>query len=862
MTLVDSSRHTGAAGAPLPAQRGGPGRGLLTAFVRIHLRGMDPRRTVLTVLSLALGGGSLLAVLLLLQAVNRPFTEVADLANSQRPDLRAVRSIVGDWLPEDSARRVPREAGPVPIVVGFGNIAARGHQQGAILLGGDCRLRRLGLLRDCAQVRDALGVRGPGYPLVLTRKLATALGVRPGERVLLPGGAVAHFAGVAPADPRLERLNGGYLALGLVPDVADLLGHPGSVTAVVLASPGTSPQRVADAVGAGASVGSLAGRTVPPTMKRAQQLYAVFGVIAAFAGVFLAVSTFLVGAVERRRALAVVDAMGAGRRRLVGGYLAEGGVIGAIASPLACVVGVLAGSVLVRILGAQLFYGTGIVTEVSVPLRLLALAVLITVLLGIAAAAITVYAVVSADPVPLLGQVVPFERTGHVRSLWATVPAVAIVACLFLARFGAHGGMPQLFTLAVIPLLAFSFVALVVFVSPLLARLPPPIPTAKAYALRTLVGSDLKQSPLRTALTVTAIALGVMLFVGVQGFRASNERAMATGLPRLSAGTVVVYPRQVGNLLDPPLSDRFLDGLVADPAVKALAAGVHRLTSAVLHSGLGITGLDRGNPLLPRVLILKGERAADPQAILDRGEAILTDVAAGDLGARAGSTITLPTVWGDARIRVGAVGRLVAGEASGVAATALLDYDIVRRLWDSPLTGALIVPKRGVSVDQLRSALPKQTGVYYPTARETAVGAQRTLRRFLSPLVSLGWMAMLTAAFAVLDMMLLSLLARRRERAALRTIGLSPVQEAGIVVGNALTLAGYGAFLGVGAGFVLELGFNIAAPVLTGMTPPFVVDGGAVLLMLAMAFAASLLGASLPLVQVRRLDIVAALREE
>ena len=862
MTLVDSSRRTGAAGAPLPLRYRNRGGGAFASFARIHLRGMDPRRTVFTVLSLALGAGSLLAVLLLLQAVNRPFTELSDLANAQRPGLRAVRSVVGDWLPEESAGRVPRESRPVPVVVGFANVVAGGRGQGAILVGGDCRLRRLGILRDCARVREALAVLGPGYPLVPTRKLARALGVQPGDRVLLPGGSVAHVAGLAPFDPRLERLNDGYLAFGLVPDVADLLGHPGSVTAVVLSDRRMPPAAVADAVGPGAVVGPLAGRTVPPTMVRAQQLYAVVGVIAAFTGVFLAVSTFLVGAVERRRSLAIVDVLGSGRRRLVGGYLAEGALVGVIAAPLACVAGVLAGSALVRVLGAELFFDTGIVAQISVPANLLLLAAGVAVVLGVIASAITVYSVVSTDPIALLGSYTPFGRTGFVRPAYAIAPAAGIVACLLLARFGGHGGMPQLLTLGIIPVLAACLVGVLVFVTPLLVRLPPPIPTDKAYAARMIVRSDLNRSPMRTALTIATIGLGVMIFVSVQGFRASNEEAMATGLPRLSAGTVVVYPRQVGNLLDPPLSDEFLDGLRADSGVAALTADVFRLTATVLHSGLGVAGFDRNSPLLERALDVKGVDAVERQAILDRGEAILTDIAAGDLSAGPGSTITLPTVQGNVRIRGGAVGRLAAGEPSGLGAMVFMDLDVVRRLWDSPLTGALFTPKPRVTPSRLRRAMPRQEGVYYPTASETAHGAQMTLRRFLAPFIAVGWMAMLAAALGVLNMLVLSLLARRKERATMRTIGLSIGQEAGLVIGNALTLAGYGALLGVGVGLLLQGGLNLSAPVTTTMTPPFVIDWPSVVGVAFVACVVSLLGAILPLAQLRGLDVVAALREE
>ena len=136
------------------------------------------------------------------------------------------------------------------------------------------------------------------------------------------------------------------------------------------------------------------------------------------------------------------------------------------------------------------------------------------------------------------------------------------------------------------------------------------------------------------------------------------------------------------------------------------------------------------------------------------------------------------------------------------------------------------------------------------------------MRRFLAPLVAIGWLAMFVAAFSVLDMLLLSLLARRRERAALRAIGLSAPQEATLVLGNALTLAGYGALLGVGVGLVLELVFNLSGPVTTGIAPPFVVDGGAVLAMVVSALAASLLGSLLPLAQVRTFDVAAAMRDE
>ena len=153
------------------------------------------------------------------------------------------------------------------------------------------------------------------------------------------------------------------------------------------------------------------------------------------------------------------------------------------------------------------------------------------------------------------------------------------------------------------------------------------------------------------------------------------------------------------------------------------------------------------------------------------------------------------------------------------------------------------------------AAVRDQVSVAYPSAAEAsshrgdfvALGAGlsvyddaqwRTvattgITRFLSPFTLSGYVVMVSAGLSVLNVFILGLVQRRRERAALRAVGVTPRLEQGVVIAHAglraAMVAAFGAARGILMTYLWSLGSSVyygisidwgvlAAPLRTGVT--------------------------------------------
>ena len=88
--------------------------------------------------------------------------------------------------------------------------------------------------------------------------------------------------------------------------------------------------------------------------------------------------------------------------------------------------------------------------------------------------------------------------------------------------------------------------------------------------------------------------------------------------------------------------------------------------------------------------------------------------------------------------------------------------------------------------------------------------ATNGITRFLEPLTIAAYVVMAAAGMSVLNVFVLGLVQRKRERAALRAIGVTPGQEQAVIIANAgllgLLVAGLAVLGGVGLTYLWSLG--------------------------------------------------------
>ena len=164
-------------------------------------------------------------------------------------------------------------------------------------------------------------------------------------------------------------------------DVQALSAHPGQVSLVQMRVDGSlaAVERAATALQRGGGIAALPLHALSATeqglLDRMRRLMLLVTLAALVAGALSAYGTLTDLALERRREIALLKAIGAPRRRIIGRFLAESVAIG-LAGGIA---GWLIGASLALFIGREVFHAT-LTLQPGVPPRVVSLAVLIALL--------------------------------------------------------------------------------------------------------------------------------------------------------------------------------------------------------------------------------------------------------------------------------------------------------------------------------------------------------------------------------------------------------------------------------------------------------------------------------------------------
>jgi putative ABC transport system permease protein len=324
---------------------------------------------------------------------------------------------------------------------------------------------------------------------------------------------------------------------------------------------------------------------------------------------------------------------------------------------------------------------------------------------------------------------------------------------------------------------------------------------------RLLLLAQLRESPVRLAVTVVAIALGVALGVAVYlvNGAALNEFGLATKRLVGEADVVVRGPQE-------GFSEQLFTRLAGDPAV-SVASPVLELDVAVpgRRDTLKVLGVDpfRAASLQPALI---GDIGGRIFALFRPDGIYLSSSAAQDLQLRNGDLLTV--IVGSTPKTLQVQGVLAEGTYSGDLGL----MDIASAQWSLNQIGRLnrvdlrLMP--GIDVEAFRRrlgpTLPAGVLAIAPQVeRDRAITVTRAYRVNLN---MLALVALWTGAFLVFSTQSLSVLRRRRSLALLRALGVTRGQLQRALTGEGAALGVAGSLLGV----ILGLGF--AAIVLRYLT--------------------------------------------
>lgn len=369
----------------------------------------------------------------------------------------------------------------------------------------------------------------------------------------------------------------------------------------------------------------------------------------------------------------------------------------------------------------------------------------------------------------------------------------------------------------------------------------------------------------RLFLFLSAISLGVAALVSVQGFAANLAEGVRGEARALLGADLVLGSRQPFG----PGTERLLDSLAAGGVPVARRTS---FVSMALHLETGSTRLvqvrapEAGFPFYGEITTRPAGAWAD---LHDGSNAIVDPALLTILGAAVGDSIAL----GEARFRISAVLERVPGDAeiasafaprvfipaSRVEATGLLgfgsrvDHDAFARL---PEAGA---PERLVAEHR---PLLRSERVRPRTAAEEQEGLEEAFGRLSSYLGLVGVLALLLGGIGVASAMRAHMAQKVDAVAVLRCLGATARQVFAIYLTQAAIMGLAGALVGVAIGTAVQW---ILPALVSGLLPVDVAvraDPGAMLTGLAVGVWTAVVFAALPLLAVRRVSPLGALRRD
>lgn len=840
-------------------------------FRRIHLAALiaDRRRTLLSAVGVALGVTVVLATLILKAELARPFDSFGpSLTHAAERGVIQVTPNINGRLPVETVDHlradVPGAEAVVPVVAALTPVDRSGDSHGFFLLGGTCQIELLVGPFQCEQrARDVSPADGPGVPLQIPMVIAERVGLRLGEEVRIPGlpPGSAHVGWTFAEFDRVKDINGGYILLAPSSDIAAaLLGTPGYVTtAFVLPRPGEAIRADVERVVSGIATAGAPRPQVPAVLESGAQSLNLVAVAGILIGLLIAVNTILLAVEDRRAVVGTIGAVGAKPLGLFGGMLAEGAVVGLLGGLLGVPSGFLLGTYLVDTFGRSMLAGSGGTISAQFTPGLIVTGACAGILCGVLAMAGPAARLVRDGPLASMASAGGMQRARTI-PVWPLIAGVAMLAgSVVVLKIFERGPLPLSAGINGMTVGLCGLVLATVWIAPRAARPGIELLTIARPAVGRLLDADFRRYTLLFAMSAALLTEGTSFAIGSHSMQLLGTEQIASQKADRLPDALVIAPQSVLDQRDGHLSDSTY-ALVTSAAGGRIVASRWRSTISSGTASRLVIGVAPGQ--------WYGQALYEPTDAADRfwgglrnGEVGLSEIAASRLGVGAGDTVQLPTVKGSRHYRV-----------AGVFAP---------RMVNDTAVGDIVLVSDG-SARSDWAAVRDQAAVRYPSAAEATAGrddfvdlgaglsvydndqwrveAAAGITRFLRPLTIAGYVVMTAAGVSVLNVFVLGLVQRRRERAALRAIGVTSGQEQAVIVANAgllgLLVSGLAVLGGVGLTYLWSLG----SPVYYGIK----IDWGTPLLPLrtgvTAVFVLILAAAVYPVVQARRLETVEVLR--
>jgi putative ABC transport system permease protein len=841
------------------------------SFRRIHLAALiaDWCRTLLSVIGVAVGVTVVLGTLILKSELARPFDAFGpSLTHAADNGVVEVTPNVSGRLPIETVDRLRDEvAGAeavIPIVAALTPVDVAGGTHGFFLLGGSCQIELLVGPFNCEQrARDEKPADGPGVPLEIPTVIAQRHGLQLGEELRIPGlppGSV-HLGWTFPEFDRVEGINDGYVLLAPSADIAaSMLSTPGYATAAfVLPRPGVDITASIDRVIAGVASAGPPRPHQPAVLENGTQSFNLTALVGVLVGFLIAVNTILLAVEDRRPVMGTIGAIGARPVRLFSGMLCEGAVVGVLGGLLGVPSGFLLGTFLVDRFGRSMLAGSGGTIAAHFTPSLIVIGVAAGTVAGILALIGPAVRLVRDGPLASMASFGGVQRARRI-PVWPLVAGAGMLAGAFVVlKIFERGSLPLNAGINGMALGQFGLALVTLWIAPRGAVLLIELLTVARPDIGRLLHADVRRYTLLFAMSAAVLVAGTSLAIGSQSMQLLGTTQVAAQKADRLPATLLIAAQSVLDQRDSQIADSTFKLIT----VAAEGRSVSTRWRSTISSGtlsrlvIGVTPGDWYSQALYQPTdvhdtLWKG---------LGEGEIGLSEVAASRLGVAAGGTVELPTVEGPKRYRVAGIFRPQMIDDTAVGDIVLVSERFARSDWAAVRDQVAVgYPTAADATAHHANFLDLGAGLSVYDNEQWRSAAATGITRFLEPFTIAGYVVMAAAGLSVLNVFVLGLVQRKRERAVLRAIGVIPGQEQAVVIAHAgllgLLVAVLGGLGGVGLSYLWSLG----SPVYYGIK----IDWGVLGLPLQTGAAAVtvlvLAAAVYPVIHSRRLETAEVLR--
>jgi putative ABC transport system permease protein len=838
---------------------------------RVTVRSLFARklRLVLTASAIVLGVTFVTGTLVLTDTLNRTFDTLIGTAYQHisfeirgraafNNDTAAAASGTADRKPVPEAiaaavRHVPGVAYVDGSVSGYAQFTSGGNAVGnaASALGfsfdPDQRLASVRLVTGTAPTTpdDVVIDRGTAtkYHFRIGDRVRVLLGNTPPQTFTVTGivtfGSADNLAGATLAGFDLPAAQALFKAQGYY-DTINVLARPGSDdVSLERAIARVLPLGVE--VVSGQAVASELSSAVSSALSFLSTALLVFAFISLFVGAFTIFNTFSITVGQRTRELALLRAVGAGRRQVFRSVLGEAALMGFGASVIGLGLGVGAAAGLKALLGA---FGVTLPPAALVfEARTVAVAIAVGVGVTVIAAIGPARRAVRIAPIAALADLSEDEGAALRRrviagGLFALCGVAALVAGL---------------TAAAILLVGFGAAAVFVGAAMLAPTLARPISGTLGRPLAALLGTpgrlgreNSMRSPRRTAQTSAALMVGMALVSAIAVLGASLSTSATSNLDNAVTADYIITGPSSGFSTSVAGAVSRIPGVAS---VTTVYKGQFEVGGSV--SGLGaVTAADLSRTVH---LALTGGSGAPA---LTAGQLLIDTTTASARHLSVGSSVAVTFAQsGTSRMRVGGI-----FESNPLIGSYLVSAAFFVSQFGDPLPVAVLI-RADPGADQVGTAVNRYLEAYpnvgVQTRGEFERSQQATVNQELGLVYVLLALAVVIAMIGIVNTLMLSVFERTHELGLLRAVGIKRRQVRAMIRSEAVIVALFGAVVGViiGSGLGVAFAASLKQQGITEIAIPY----GRLVGFLVLSALLGLGAASWPARRAARLDVLAAI---